>query len=90
MSGTGSENAIFNHSIPLDGPATSTPNSVAAAAEISPARSGSQRRCTAGSSSNGPSDGFSATVIPYSTAASTGRPRRSAIQPDTSPTSSNG
>ena len=67
-----------------------TPTSVATAAEISPARSGSQRRCTAGSSSNGASDGFSATVTPNSTAASTGRPRRSAIQPATSPTSSNG
>ena len=30
VSGTGSENAIFSHSIPLDGPATSTPSSVAA------------------------------------------------------------
>ena len=90
VSGTGSEKAIFSHSIPLDGPAANIPNSVAPAAEASPARSGTQRRCTAGRSSNGPSDGFSATVIPYSTAASTGRPRRSAIQPATRPTSNTG
>ncbi|GAA3097687.1 hypothetical protein GCM10010464_71480 [Pseudonocardia yunnanensis] len=90
VSGTGSVTAMRSHSNPLDGPATSTPSSVATAAEISPARNGTQRRCTAGSSSSGASDGLSATVIPKSTAASTGRPRRSAIQPATRPASSNG
>ena len=47
VSGTGSLNAMRSHSGPLDGPATSTPNSVATAADASPARSGTQRRCTA-------------------------------------------
>lgn len=90
VSGTGAVTAMRSHSNPLDGPAISTPSSVAAAAEISPARNGTQRRCTAGSSSSGASDGLSATVIPKSAAASTGRPRRSAIQPATRPASSSG
>ena len=44
VSGTGSEKAIFSHSSPLDGPATSTPSKVAPAAAPSPARTGNQRR----------------------------------------------
>ncbi|GAA1274185.1 hypothetical protein GCM10009609_41710 [Pseudonocardia aurantiaca] len=90
VSGTGSVTAMRSHSNPLDGPATSTPSSVAPAADSRPARMGTQRRCTAGSSSSGASDGLSATVTPYSTAASTGWPRRSAIQPAASPTRSSG
>jgi hypothetical protein len=90
VSGTGSVTAMWSHSNPLDGPATSTPRTVAAVAAPRPVHSGTHRRCTAGSSSSGASDGFSATVMPKSTAASTGRPRRSAIQPATRPASSNG
>lgn len=90
VSGTGSVAAIRSHSHPLDGPATRTPTSVATTAAAIPARMGTHRCCTAGSSSNGASDGLSATVIPNSTAASTGRARRSASHPPTRPASSSG
>ena len=90
VSGTGELNAMESHASPLDGPQTATPTSDATAADSTPAHSGAHRRCAAYSSSTGASEGFSATVIPNSTAASAGRPRRSASHPATSPTSSSG
>ncbi len=64
VSGTGSDSAIRSHVSPLDGPAASTPTSVATAADRSPARNGTHRRWTSASSSTGASDGLSATAIP--------------------------
>ena len=75
---------------PLLGPHTATPSNDATTADTTPARSGAHRRWAAYSSSTGASEGFSDTVIPNNTAASTGRPRRSATQPATSPTSRTG
>ena len=75
---------------PLAGPHTATPTSDATTADATPARSGAHRRCATYSSRTGASEGLSDTVIPNSTAASTARPRRSASQPATSPTSSTG
>ncbi len=90
VSGTGAPKAIESQSRPLRGPHTAIPTSDATAADAIPARSGTQRRCIAGSSSTGASEGLSATVIPNRTAASTGLSRRSATQPPTRPTSSSG
>ena len=90
MSGTGELKAMWSQVSPLAGPQIATPTSEATTADATPARSGTQRRCATYRSRTGASDGFSATVIPNSTAASTARPRRSASQPATSPTSSTG
>jgi hypothetical protein len=86
-SGTPSAKPIRSHSSPLPSPATSTPSTDALAAAPKPAAAGRHRRSITGSSSSGASDGLSATVTPYSPAASSGCPRRSAIQPATRPTS---
>jgi len=87
-SGTAVLSPIRSHSSPLDQPAAATPTSVATAAPAIPAAPGRQRPCTKGSNRIGASDGLNATATPYSTAAGIGCPRRSAIQPATSATSS--
>ncbi|GEL25141.1 hypothetical protein PSU4_40950 [Pseudonocardia sulfidoxydans NBRC 16205] len=87
-SGTAVVRPIRSHSTPLDQPAAATPTSVATAAPATPATPGRHRPCTKGNNRTGANDGLNATATPYSTAASIGRPRRSAIQPAASATSS--
>ena len=89
-SGTPSLKAIFSQPHALDGPAPSTPMSVAPAAPAIPAVNDVHWRWTAGRSSSGASEGFNATATPYRTPPSTGFPCRCAIQPATSATSSSG
>jgi hypothetical protein len=88
-SGAGVPVARCSHSNALDGPATSTPATLVTPAEAIPAQSAGHRRWASGISSNGASDGLSATTTPSSTAESSGRPRRWASQASTSPASSN-